>query len=100
MSALYQISTSTTLVEGVHSGSVPSSVLLDHGDFGLGTFENLEGSVGSKSSARPLKDLENPFQIRLESGAGLAGGCLIECWSELPAFFKANHDALAIISVP
>jgi Alpha-acetolactate decarboxylase len=38
MSALYQISTSTALVEGVYSGSIPSSVLLEHGDFGLGTF--------------------------------------------------------------
>lgn len=45
MSTLYQISTSTALVEGVHSGSVSSSVLLDHGDFGLGTFENLDGEM-------------------------------------------------------
>src|ERR1700746_4088786 len=45
MSALYQISTSTALVEGVYSGSIPSSVLLEHGDFGLGTFENLEGEM-------------------------------------------------------
>jgi acetolactate decarboxylase len=45
MSTLYQISTSTALVEGVYSGSIPSSVLLDHGDFGLGTFENLEGEM-------------------------------------------------------
>jgi acetolactate decarboxylase len=45
VSALYQISTSTALVEGVYSGSIPSSVLLEHGDFGLGTFENLEGEM-------------------------------------------------------
>jgi acetolactate decarboxylase len=45
MSALYQISTSTALVEGVHSGSVSSSVLLKHGDFGLGTFEGLDGEM-------------------------------------------------------
>jgi acetolactate decarboxylase len=45
MSTLYQISTSTALVEGVHSGSVSSSVLLEHGDFGLGTFENLDGEM-------------------------------------------------------
>ena len=43
--SLYQISTSTALVEGVHSGSVSSSVLLEHGDFGLGTFENLDGEM-------------------------------------------------------
>jgi len=45
MSTLYQISTSTALVEGVYSGSVRSSVLLEHGDFGLGTFENLDGEM-------------------------------------------------------
>jgi acetolactate decarboxylase len=45
MSTLYQISTSTALVEGVYSGSIPSSVLLEHGDFGLGTFEDLDGEM-------------------------------------------------------
>ena len=42
---LYQISTSTALVEGAHSSSVSSSVLLEHGDFGLGTFEGLDGEM-------------------------------------------------------
>src|ERR1700751_3790484 len=45
MSTLYQISTSTALVEGVYAGSVCSSVLLEHGDFGLGTFEDLDGEM-------------------------------------------------------
>ena len=45
MNTLYQISTSSALVEGVYSGSVCSSVLLEHGDFGLGTFEGLEGEM-------------------------------------------------------
>src|SRR6266550_212003 len=45
MSTLYQISTSSALVEGVYSGSVYSSVLLEHGDFGLGTFEGLDGEM-------------------------------------------------------
>jgi acetolactate decarboxylase len=42
---LYQISTSTALVEGVYSGSVLSSVLLEHGDFGVGAFEGLDGEM-------------------------------------------------------
>jgi acetolactate decarboxylase len=42
---LYQISTSSALVEGVYSGSVSSSTLLEHGDFGLGTFEALGGEM-------------------------------------------------------
>src|SRR4051812_37912227 len=45
MSTLYQISISSALVEGVYSGSVSSSVLLEHGDFGLGTFEDLDGEM-------------------------------------------------------
>jgi acetolactate decarboxylase len=42
---MYQISTSTALVEGVYSGSVLSSALLEHGDFGVGTFEGLDGEM-------------------------------------------------------
>jgi acetolactate decarboxylase len=42
---MYQISTSTALVEGVYWGSVSSSALLDQGDFGVGTFEGLDGEM-------------------------------------------------------
>jgi len=42
---MYQISTSTALVEGAYSGSVSSSSLLEHGDFGVGTFEGLDGEM-------------------------------------------------------
>jgi acetolactate decarboxylase len=42
---MYQISTSSALVEGVYSGSVSSSTLLEHGDFGVGTFEGLDGEM-------------------------------------------------------
>jgi acetolactate decarboxylase len=42
---LYQASTSTALVEGVYSGSILSSALLERGDFGVGTFEGLNGEM-------------------------------------------------------
>ena len=42
---IYQISTSTALVEGADSGAVTSRTLLERGDFGLGTFENLDGEM-------------------------------------------------------
>jgi acetolactate decarboxylase len=42
---MYQISTSTALVQGVYSGSLSSSTLLKEGDFGLGTFEGLDGEM-------------------------------------------------------
>jgi len=42
---MYQISTSNALVEGVYSGAISSRYLLLHGNFGLGTFENLDGEM-------------------------------------------------------
>ena len=42
---MYQISTSTALVEGVYSGSLSSRTLLKEGDFGLGTFDGLDGEM-------------------------------------------------------
>ena len=42
---LFQVSTSGALVRGVYEKAVSSDVLLDHGDFGLGTFDNLDGEM-------------------------------------------------------
>lgn len=42
---MYQISTSSALVEGVYSGAVSSRSLLERGDFGLGAFEGLDGEM-------------------------------------------------------
>jgi acetolactate decarboxylase len=42
---LYQISTSTALVDGVAQGAVSAQTLLERGNFGLGTFENLDGEM-------------------------------------------------------
>jgi acetolactate decarboxylase len=41
----YQYSTSAALVQGVASGGTRSRDLLAHGDFGLGTFEHLDGEM-------------------------------------------------------
>src|SRR5258708_33496558 len=41
----YQISTSAALVQGVSAGAVSSRTLLANGDFGLGTFEHLDGEM-------------------------------------------------------
>ena len=40
---LWQLSTSTAVVEGVFGGALQVKDLIDHGDFGLGTFEQLDG---------------------------------------------------------
>jgi acetolactate decarboxylase len=42
---LFQVSTSAALVEGLYQGAVRVSRLLQHGDFGLGTFIDLDGEM-------------------------------------------------------
>jgi acetolactate decarboxylase len=42
---LYQVSTSTALVEGVYDGTVTIGDLKQRGDFGLGTFDDLDGEM-------------------------------------------------------
>ncbi len=42
---LYQVSTSSALVEGVYEGAVLIGALRKHGNLGLGTFENLDGEM-------------------------------------------------------
>ena len=42
---LFQVSTSGALVEGVYQGAVSVARLLEHGDFGLGTFDALDGEM-------------------------------------------------------
>jgi acetolactate decarboxylase len=42
---LFQVSTSGALVAGIYSGVVSVQSILQHGDFGLGTFANLDGEM-------------------------------------------------------
>jgi len=42
---LFQVSTSSALVEGIYRGAVTIGHLREHGDFGLGTFEGLDGEM-------------------------------------------------------
>jgi acetolactate decarboxylase len=42
---LFQVSTSAALVEGLYQGAVRVSRLLRHGNFGLGTFVDLDGEM-------------------------------------------------------
>ena len=67
---MYQISTSAALVGGADTGAVCARILLEHGDFGLGTFENLDGEMvildGAIYQVRgdgSVKHRENDFQI-------------------------------------
>lgn len=40
---LFQVSTSTALVQGIYNGCMTVSEIKKHGDFGLGTFDELDG---------------------------------------------------------
>lgn len=42
---LYQVSNATALTEGVFDGAVSVHTLKEHGDFGLGTFDGLDGEM-------------------------------------------------------
>ena len=44
-STLFQVSTTGALVEGLYQGEVSIGDLKQHGDFGLGTFNNLDGEM-------------------------------------------------------
>jgi acetolactate decarboxylase len=80
---LYQVSTAGALVEGVYQGAVSVGLLREHGDFGLGTFENLDGEmividgavfrVSSDGAVHAVADdALTPFAVvtRLDAGAG------------------------------
>jgi acetolactate decarboxylase len=67
---MYQISTSGAVVQGADMGAICSFTLLEHGDFGLGTFENLdgemvifEGAIYQVRSDGSVKRREDNFQI-------------------------------------
>src|SRR5438874_12062915 len=71
---LYQVSTSTALVEGIYQGAVRIGTLREHGDLGLGTFEGLDGEtvvvdgqffqVRSDGSVRECgDDVLSPFAV-------------------------------------
>src|ERR1700756_5670103 len=42
---IFQVSTSGALVAGVYESEVSVRTLLEHGDFGLGTFADLDGEM-------------------------------------------------------
>ena len=73
-STLFQVSTSTALVQGLYDGVVRIGQLKEHGDFGLGTFDGLDGEMlavdghfyqlrGGGQLAEPADDARVPFAV-------------------------------------
>ncbi|MGH8949277.1 MAG: acetolactate decarboxylase, partial [Acidimicrobiia bacterium] len=87
--SLFQVSTSNALVQGVFSGAVTVRDLKHNGDFGLGTFDGLDGELimldgvchratGGGAVTSPPDDARVPFavvthfhpDVNLTSGSG------------------------------
>jgi acetolactate decarboxylase len=77
---LFQVSTSGALVQGVYERAVSGRLLLRHGDFGLGTFENLDGEMvvldgeiyqvrGDGTVTQIVDDVGTPFAVVLSFAA-------------------------------
>jgi acetolactate decarboxylase len=71
---VFQVSTSGALVAGVYDREVSVEAILRHGDFGLGTFANLDGEMvvldgrvfqiqGSGRVAEAARDAGAPFAV-------------------------------------
>ncbi|MFH0342848.1 MAG: acetolactate decarboxylase [Chromatiales bacterium] len=102
---LYQVSTATALVEGIYQGAVRVGTLREHGDLGLGTFENLDGEmvivdghffqVRSDGSVRECDDdVLSPFAV-ITAFAPDAAVTLDQCpdLSHLTSRFDALRDS-------
>lgn len=74
---LYQVSTSTALVQGVYQGCVSVGDIKNHGDFGLGTFDSLDGeglmldgqvyqALGNGTVIQPDESAKAPFWVSTE----------------------------------
>lgn len=71
---LYQVSTANALVQGVYQGCVTVGTLKTHGDFGLGTYDGLDGeglmldgkvyqALGDGSVVEPAETATAPFWV-------------------------------------
>jgi acetolactate decarboxylase len=71
---LFQVSTSGALVQGIYERAVSSTYLLNYGDFGLGTFDHLDGEMvvldgaiyqvrGDGAVTRVIDDTGTPFAL-------------------------------------
>jgi acetolactate decarboxylase len=86
---LFQVSTAGALVEGLYRGEVTVAALREHGDFGLGTFDGLDGEmvvvdghfyqVRGDGTVREVEDgVRTPYAMVTRFPAGDAG-TLADC---------------------
>lgn len=92
---LYQVSTSTALVQGVYQGCVTVGTIKTHGDFGLGTYDALDGeglmldgmvyqALGDGSVVQPSDSSSAPFWVSTEFEADRTGTLeSVSSWEDL-----------------
>jgi len=70
---LFQVSTSGALVAGVYDREVSVGAILEHGDFGLGTFANLDGEmVVLEGRAFQVQGTGKVLEAAVDAGAPFA----------------------------
>lgn len=94
---LYQISTSAALVQGVYQGCVNVGTIKTHGDFGLGTYDMLDGegmmldgrvyqALGDGSVIEPADSASAPFWVSAAFEADRTAVIdVVSSWEELCA---------------
>ena len=102
---LYQVSTSTALVQGVYQGCVTVGDIKTHGDFGLGTFDALDGeglmldgrvyqAHGDGTVSEPDNTATAPFWVSAEFDADrevILGS--VQSWDDLCAQIDRHRNS-------
>lgn len=74
------------LVEGIYQQRIPFSEIKRHGDFGLGTFDHLDGEMVMLDG--------NVYQITSDGAAAKVGEDLLTPFSCVTFYCPASHDRL------
>jgi acetolactate decarboxylase len=94
---IYQVSTATALVEGIYQGAVRIGVLREHGDLGLGTFEDLDGEMAIVDG--------HFFQVRCDGSVREVGDEVLSPFAVITRFlivgvpvdYRDNHQFMEIV---
>jgi len=111
---LYQVSTSAALVQGVYQGCVSVGDIKAHGDFGLGTFDALDGeglmleghvyqALGNGSVIEPADIAKAPFWVSTEFEADRTATIdQVNSWEDLCAKidqYRQSQNLFAAIRI-
>jgi len=83
---IYFCSPVNALVEGIYQEKIPFTEIKKHGDFGLGTFDNLDGEMVMLDGA--------VYQITSDGAAALVSDELLTPFSCVAFYRPMSHDSL------